>query len=315
MRLLILATLAAAFAAHADTGFVENEFVILGTAAGPLAEADRSQPANALIVGEDVYLVDAGDGVIGQLAKAGIRLQSVDGVFISHNHFDHTGGMLAVLGLRMQLNVRQTLDIFGPPGTREFIDGLIAAMAPAAQAAYGMPGQSWSPNVKVTEVADGATIERDGVTVRVAENTHFRIPEASGLPEKAKSLSFRFNLDDRTIVYTGDTGPSPAVVDLAKNADLLISEMMDIDAVMVNVKRSNPNAPEQQIRGIEWHLRAHHVLPNQVGEMAAKAGVDKVVVTHMSPNVSNQDMANRYIGEITEHFDGETVIANDLDRF
>ncbi len=314
MRLLILGVLALTMVG-AEAQQPQNEFIILGTAAGPLAEADRSQPANALIVNDDVYLVDAGDGAVGQLAKAGIFLTAVDGVFLSHNHFDHTAGMLAVIGLRMQLVATEMLQIYGPPGTRAFIEGLLAAMAPAAEAGYGMPGQSWSPLVEVAEVEHGAIIELDGLSVHVAENTHFLIPEDSSEPEKAKSLSFRFELKDRSIVYTGDTGPSEAVLELARGADILISEMMDIVALMENIRQLNPNAPAQQIDGIEWHLRAHHLLPWQVGEMAADAGVGKVVVTHMSPNIDNNEMAQHYIALIAEEFDGEIEIARDLDRY
>ena len=292
-----------------------SQFITLGTNAGPLAEANRSQPANALLVGDDLYLVDAGDGAAGQLAKAGLRLQNVDALFLSHNHFDHTGGVLAILGLRMQLNANETLMIYGPPGTQTLVDGLLQGMAPAMRAGYGMPGQSWSAHVEVTELIDGATVELANMTVTVAENTHFKIPENSGAPEKAKLLSFRFDLPDRSIVYTGDTGPSKAVEELAKGADVLVSEMMDIDAVMARIKRVSPNLPERQYKGIEWHLRAHHVLPGQVGEMAANAGVQKVVVTHMAPNIRNDEMAKRYRDEISQAFDGDIVIANDLDRF
>lgn len=315
MRMTLLSTIFLAFAVSAETEPPVNEFVVLGTAAGPLAQADRSQPANVLLVNGDAYLVDVGDGTVGQLAKSGVRLTEIDGVFISHNHFDHTGGMLAVLGLRMQLNARTALPIYGPPGTKSFIDGLVAAMAPAAKAAYGMPNQQWQPLVEVIEIEHGKVIELDGLTVHVAENSHFSIPEDSGLPEKAKALSYRFDLGNRSVVYTGDTGPSEAVIALAKDADLLISEMMDIDAVMQNIRRLNPDAPQQQIEAIEWHLRAHHVLPTQVGEMAAKAGVDRVVVTHMSPNVSNEEMRKLYTDTIAEHFGGEITIADDLDRF
>ena len=292
-----------------------SQFITLGTNAGPLAEANRSQPANALLVGDDLYLVDAGDGAAGQLAKAGLRLQNVDALLLSHNHFDHTGGVLAILGLRMQLNVHETLFIYGPPGTKTLVDGLLEGMAPAMNAAYGMPGQSWAAHVEVTELVDGASFELGSMTVTVAENTHFKIPENSGAAEKAKSLSFRFDLPDRSIVYTGDTGPSEAVEELARGADLLVSEMMDIDAVMARIKKVSPNLPDRQYKGIEWHLRAHHVLPSQVGEMAANAGVKKVVVTHMAPNISTDEMARRYRDEIAQVFDGEIVIANDLDRF
>lgn len=292
-----------------------SRFITLGTMAGPNAEAERSQPANLLVVNGDLYFVDAGDGAIGQLAKAGFRLQDVDGLFISHNHFDHTAGVLAILGLRAQLNVHTTLNVFGPPGTQEFIDGLLAAMKPAMEAAFGMPGQTWRAVVEVREVVHGATIELAGMTVRVAENTHFAIPEDSGLPEKAKSLSFRFDLENRSIAFSGDTGPSKALEELASGADLLISEMMDIDAVLAYIRAADPDMPQAQFDGIEWHLRAHHLLPRQVGELASNAGVGKVVVTHMSPHVSSDAMAQGYIDEIGETYDGEVIIADDLDSF
>ena len=100
-----------------------NEFITLGTIAGPVSNATRAQPANALTVNDDLYLVDAGDGAVGQLAKVGFRVEEVDGLFISHLHFDHTGGVLAVLGLQSQLNAKKPLKVFGPPGTKTFIDG------------------------------------------------------------------------------------------------------------------------------------------------------------------------------------------------
>jgi ribonuclease BN (tRNA processing enzyme) len=312
-RYAAVATLLLSAAACAQTA-PHNQFITLGTSAGPNAQANRSQPANALVVSEDLYLVDAGSGAVGQLTKAGFNLLEVDGLFISHNHFDHTAGVLAVLALRTQLQSRNTLRIFGPPGTQTFIDGLLAGMAPAMEAATGMPGLSWRAAVEVREVTHGSAIEFDNMTVHVAENTHFAIPDESGLPEKAKSLAFRFDLENRSIVYTGDTGPSTAVEELARGADLLISEMMDIDTVMAEI-RHDPNIPQEVHAGIEWHLRAHHVLPRQVGELASNAGVTKVVVTHVSPNVSSDAMANRYLDEIGEAFDGEAVIANDLDRF
>lgn len=314
LKLLGLSALLLVSVSHAESGR-PNIFITLGTAGGPLTESNRSQPANALVVGDDLYLVDAGDGAAGQLAKAGLRLPQVKGLFISHNHFDHTGGVLAVLGLRMQLNARDKLNIYGPPGTKAFVDGLLLGMEPAREAAYGMPGSSWAANIEVNELTGSSIIELDGLVVRVAENSHFRIPENSNTPEKAKSLSFRFDLNDRSIVYTGDTGPSEAVESLAKGADVLVCEMMDIPAVLERIKTVTPNMPEGQLDGIEWHFRAHHLTPAQVGELAAGADVGKLVITHMVPNVSNDEMAERYRSEVGRAFDGEIVIANDLDRF
>jgi len=296
-----------------------GEFITLGTAGGPSAEVTRSQPANALVIGSDVYLVDAGDGAIGQLAKAGFRTERLNGLFISHLHFDHTGGVLALLGLRLQLNAPQALDIYGPPGTRNFIAGLVSGMAPAMDAAYGLPGQTWSSNINITELVHGSTVELAGASVQVAENTHYIIEGAdqSELPDADGyvSLSFRFDLADRSIVYTGDTGPSKAVEELAVDADILVSEMMDVPLVLADIKRVNPNMPPQMLAGVAAHLNPHHLRPQQVGELATAAGVKELVITHFVPSVTSQEDERKYRNMIRAFFNGEIIFASDLDRF
>jgi glyoxylase-like metal-dependent hydrolase (beta-lactamase superfamily II) len=100
-----------------------TEFIILGTASGPNSESDRAQPANALLAGGQLYLVDAGDGAVAQMAKAGLRIGGVRGVFLSHLHFDHIGGMLAVIGLRAQLGTPARRLSTGHPGRRSWWTG------------------------------------------------------------------------------------------------------------------------------------------------------------------------------------------------
>ena len=318
-RVVVVAALLAAVVRVSTQGprpDVGNQFVVLGTASGPNSEAARAQPANALVAGGQVYLVDAGDGAVGQLAKAGFRLPAVRGVFLSHLHFDHTGGMLAVLGLRMQLEVRGPLRVFGPPGTRALVDGLLAASAPAMRAGYGIAGQSWTAAVDVVELRDGATIAVDAFKVTAAVNSHFSRPEGDASEPDGVSLSYRFDLPDRAIVYTGDTGPSPRVVALARDADLLVSEMLDADAVLATMRPAGAATSSAQApTGFEWHLRAHHMTPWQVGELAAAAKVRRLVITHFAPNVTSPEQEQRYRDAIRMRFPGDVAIAHDLDRF
>ena len=310
---LSLACGAAGAAAAADN----DTFIVLGTHGGPISQANRSQPANALVVGRDVYLVDVGDGAAQQLAKAGFALQSVRGVFISHLHFDHTGGLFAVLGLRHQGAGAGRLKIYGPPGTKQTVDGLVAAMGPEAESGYGIPGADVVPpedTVEVIEIRDGANIKLDGLTVSAAENTHYSFPPGSDMDKRFDSLSFRFDLPDRSIVYTGDTGESDAVTRLAEGADVLVSELIDPKVAEGFVPRGNAEQ-QKRAREMRQHMTEHHITPEQVGRMAAKAKVGRVVITHLVAGRDPGVDTAPYVAGIKARYDGPVEIASDLDRY
>lgn len=107
----------------------EPRIVTLGTMAGPMVNPLRGQPATLLQWPGGMLLVDAGDGVVDQLAKAGINPVPLKSIIITHIHADHVGGLFALLTRRYQL-MDPPVTIYGPPGTRAMVDGLVAAMAP-----------------------------------------------------------------------------------------------------------------------------------------------------------------------------------------
>lgn len=296
----------------------KNEWITLGTMAGPIPNATHSQPANALLVNGKTYLVDAGDGTAGQLAKAGLNIKKVDAIFLSHLHFDHTGGLPAILSLRWQTETKSELTIYGPPGTKQTVDGIFAYMAYGALGHYGVPGQAAAPpnrNVKVVEIVDGSVLDFDGFKLSVIRNTHYSWPKDSEEYNKFQALSFKFELPNYSVVFTGDTGPSEAVELLSQNVDLLISEMMDVEHTVNLVKRMNPMMPAKALGHMQQHLSKHHLVPADVGQLASKAKVKKLVVTHMAPGLVTPAEFEKYTSEVAEFYKGDITIANDLDRF
>jgi ribonuclease BN (tRNA processing enzyme) len=314
---LALATVAllAAFPAHAQEG---SHWITLGTQGGPIALKTRSQPANLLVTRDGDYVIDAGDGVTEQLAKAGVSLAQVKAVVLSHLHFDHTAGLFGIVSLRWQTSIYSPLTIYGPPGTRQLVNGILSSMGPAVEAGYAYPGEvhrPFEPGITVVEIRDGANFDLGTTHVTAVKNTHYTFPLGSADDARFESLSFRFATPGRVIAYTGDTGVSPAVEKLAKGADLLVSEMIDFDGVVAEIRRQSPNMPPAAFSGIERHLRDHHLTPRQVGELARAAGVKKVVVTHLSGPELNRDREREYVRGIRERYAGPAVVARDLQGF
>jgi ribonuclease BN (tRNA processing enzyme) len=263
-------------------------------------------------------VVDAGDGVAEQLAKADVPLQRVKAVLLSHLHFDHTAGLFGIISLRWQTSITSPLTIYGPPGTQTLVDGILAAMAPAVQAGYAYPEEvkaPFRPGLTVVEIRDGASFELGSTHVSAAKNTHYTFTPGSADDRAFESLAFRFDTPGRSIAYTGDTGPSPAVERLAHNADLLVTEMIDFDRTVAEIRRVSPNMPSAALAGLSIHLRDHHLTPRQVGELATSAGVKSVVVTHISAPAFNDEIAAEYLREIGKAFAGHTAIAYDLRSF
>ncbi|QJR20598.1 Ribonuclease BN, tRNA processing enzyme [Pelagibacterium halotolerans] len=295
-----------------------SSFVTLGTAGGPVQNPERSQPAHLIMNGDKPMLIDCGEGAIGQITRMGLSFREIEQVFITHHHFDHIGSLFALLGLSMMTQRNYPLEIYGPPGTRDIVDGLVAAAAVPNAIGFGVPGQKL-PTIEsfvvVREIRPGDIVELDGMRVTNCENTHYGSAKGQGEQSPYLSLSYRFDLPDRSVMFTGDTGECAEVEALAKGVDLLVGEMMDLDVTMGNVRRANPNMPEERIAMVQTHLSKHHLTPEQLGELAARAGANHVVAVHFAPGSVTASSRDRYAARIGSTFSGKVSIGEDLAVF
>lgn len=221
------------------------EFLTLGTGGGPRVQTTRSQPANAVVLGQDVYLFDVGEGTQRQLKLAGIDLSRVKGIFLSHHHIDHVGGLWPLLVNRWVQGIYEPLPVYGPPGTAEMITGLIAAAGAVelVPVTLGIDLPAIAATVRPVDMAPEmeapATIfENNGVSVLAILNAHYHFPPGSESARKARSYAFRIETAGAAAVYSGDTGPSPHLEMLAQGADLLVSEVIDLEAIRASLEKS-----------------------------------------------------------------------------
>ena len=301
----------------AASASAETIIVTLGTAGGPLPRPDRAQSSNLLVVNGTPYLIDAGDGVTRRLGQAGYDFRKIDKVFVTHPHSDHTAGLATLMVSQWEYQRRDALDIYGG-GVEALVKGAIAYLTPNAEI-------RWAEGKRIAmdsvfhghDVGPGLVYQDANVKVTAAENTHFNFPQGSPPYGKYRSYSYRFETPGRVVVFTGDTGASEAVSELAKGADVLVTEVTTAEDVVEIFKKNGAwqKKTKEEQDGFLRHMHEEHVTPEEVGQMAAKAGVKAVVMTHLSPTVNPKEDYRRYPAAAKKFYPGPISIAKDLQKF
>lgn len=263
LRWLLLSALVAASPSYAQ----EMRVVVLGTGT-PNADPTRSGPALAVVRGDRSYLVDAGPGVVRRSAAAAalhgitaLEPPQLRVLFLTHLHSDHTIGVPDVLLSGWTLERDVPLEVYGPPGTRAMMDHLLAAYdADIRNRLDGLePANSDGWRVTVHEIAPG--VVRDDGTVRV---TAFAVPHG----DWEQAFGYRFDSPNRSIVISGDTRASDAVVEACNGCDLLLHEVYS--AVRF---RTRPTVWQA------YHARAH-TSTEELAALANRARAGRVVLYH-----------------------------------
>lgn len=251
--------------------------IFLGTG-DPLNE-ERTQTSLAVpLADQETMLFDASSGtdILRQLADAGIALESIRHLFVSHRHFDHAGG-LAPLLVALTALPDASLTVHAPPETLRALHGLLAITITGVEDWLGK-------RLRWSELTPGKPTRAGD-----AEVTPFEVDHG------VACVGFRVSQGGSTLVYAADTRPCENVVEYARGADLLIHEVYSL----------HPDAEQAHAFG--------HSTATEAGEVAREAGVGRLVLTHIRASrfVDPDDLA----AEASSAFGRQTEVANDLDSF
>ena len=274
-----------------------TQVVILGTGT-PIADPDRFGPSLAIVVGEESYLVDAGAGVVRRAAAAArngvpaLAASNLKRVFLTHLHTDHTVGLPDLMFTPWQNGRAVPLEVYGPPGTLRMTTNIEEAwVEDIHMRLFGLEGRSAHNYHAVTREIEAGTVYDDG-TVRVdaIPVDHTTWPVAFG---------YRFVTPDRTIVISGDTRPSPSLVEACNGCDVLVHEVYSRDFF-------------DRHRNQIYHAAAH-TSTAEVAAVAMQARPGLLVLYHqLYRSATDEDL----VREVREAgYTGRVVSAADLDVY
>src|SRR5215471_2027133 len=293
-----------------------TRLIMLGTVAGPPPRPHRAQSSSLLIVNGALYVIDAGDGVARRIAKAGFNVRDVGTIFITHHHDDHTAGLGTLMSAAWDNQRTTPINIYGPPRTEDLVKAAVQYFTISAEIRIADGGRT-IPIERLFfghDVGPGVVYEDANIKVTAIENTHFAFHKVAAAG-KHKSYSYRFDTPGRVIVFTSDAGPFDVLVDLAKGADLLVSEANSIEQRMQDLIRSGQwqvMTAQEQAR-IKRQMAEGHLSMEDVGKIAARAAVKTVVLSHLTWKAD--DDYSTWADEVKKNFSGPVLIAKDLKEF
>jgi ribonuclease BN (tRNA processing enzyme) len=275
-----------------------TKIVFLGTKGGPRVGVGPSNPANLVMVNGTPFVIDCGMGVSHQLVSAGVPLDSVKYIFVSHHHSDHNLEYGNLVYSAWATGLSTPIQSFGPKGIEAMTKTYWELNKFDVDTRIEDEGR---PDPRKLLIAKDIT--EDGVVLQTPDVkvTAFRTPH----PPIMDNFAYKFETPDGVIVFSSDTAYNPKLAEFARGADVLVHEAIYlpwVDRVAAGVKNGAT---------LKKHLIDSHTSPEDVGRIADAAQVKLLVMSHLVPGepvVTDADWFN----EARKTFKGRVIVARDL---
>ncbi|MGE0408201.1 MAG: MBL fold metallo-hydrolase [Amphiplicatus sp.] len=269
----------------------------------------RAQSCTGVIFGNRIFLVDVGAGSWERIEAAGISGQRLGGIFLTSLKADHIGD-LGEANVGSWTGGRYApLAVFGPTGVERVVAGFNEAYAVdndyrlrhfgpgiAPPLTAGLDARPFDP-APTPDGQSPVVFAESGFVARV-------FPVKKGENELA-SVGYKFFYKGRTVVISGDTTYTEALVEQARDADLLIHEGQS-NAMIASLAAAAKNAGQENLSLILQDMPASHTSPEDAARAATAAGADWLVLTHLAPP-PDSDVARRIFLRGVEKFRSKNV--------
>lgn len=271
------------------------KLVMLGTGSGPRATGIRFPSSQAVVIGERIIVIDAGNGVAHQLAAAGLNPRNVSDILVTHHHVDHNAD-LGYLALTSWLEGRtDRISLWGPPPMADVVNPMIDAFSEDLEKRIKSTGRApFRPMLSVNEITQqGVIFEDEAVTVTACFVDH---------PPFQVALGFRIDAEGSSVVISGDTAPSENLIQLAQGADILVHEVVH-PSYLAGLEQATNAA------SIANHMKKNHTMVEDLARVASLSGVETLLMAHLIPhNLSDE----QWFDALGHEYKGNVVVGRDL---
>lgn len=284
----------------------------------PIPDRQRGNPCVAVIAGGKVWIVDAGEGASETLGRMQVDPGAINGVLLTHFHSDHIGGLGSVALQRWvagRTPATEPMPVIGPKGVEKVVDGLNAAYAQDSSYRTAHHGEAIAPSSGAGMEARPYTqpegeeeivvLEEDGLRV-----TAFRVDHRPVDP----AVGYRFDYGGRSAVISGDTSYVPVMEKVSRGADLLVHDALSRELLGL-VQDAAGAAGRETRRQIMIDIVDYHASPQEAAEVAGRAGVGGLVLTHIVPPLPLKGLEGPFVEGCETLYGGPIWIARDGDLF
>lgn len=320
----------------------------LGTGGGPIVSSSRAGTSTAVRVDGATYVIDCGMGSIRNF-RSDCAWPDLRAVLLTHHHSDHIYDLGSFLMTGWQVpgeSFSRPIQVHGPgrPSRVPAKDAEHAAAVDTRVGERSMRGtvdivgalldDVFASDICIRMVDEGRSephewiqahdialppeVPADPVTDRHPAMEPFEIYRDELVSISAilvdhrlcyPAFAFRIDSAHGSVVVSGDTAYSRNCIRLAQGADLLLHEVIDLEAILATL----PDGPTRD--GIEEHLSESHTPFDQVGKVAAAAGVGQLILHHIVPNTPGSADVQKMVTAARRDFAGPVHAAEDNDRF
>ena len=278
--------------------------VLLGTG-NPTPRSLRAGQSIAVVSDSGGAIFDLGPGSARNLFASSLNALNIEHVFFTHHHFDHTAdfGHFVMARWDQGADRADTLSVYGPPPVVSIVESLFGSDGvygsdleartrhPLSQRIHQLRGGTLPrqvPVVDVCELAEGDTVNIGSWTVTTGPAQHVQ--------PYLKSLAYRVETEDGSVVISGDTTPLPALARFARDADVLVHMAMDVQAEIDAWPEISTSCS-----GAAGAAR-----------IASQAGVRCLVMVHLGDTTDNPERRDAMLDEARTEFDGDVLVGEDL---